>query len=103
MTCRGVVSFTRTGYIRNVAGDKIAAPTSDLLEIPYIERVLYWFCALKIPASGNRRYGAVGDGGGQLAYLFVAAVAGGEKAGGLGLQLVVCQKVTTVVPVGKGG
>lgn len=57
----------------------------------------------QIPASGNRCHGAVGHGGGQLAYLFVAAVAGGEKAGGGGLHLVVCQDISLFVPGGKGG
>ena len=57
----------------------------------------------QIPASRNRRHGAVGHGGGQLAYLFVAAVSGGEKAWGGGLHLVVCQQISLFVPGGKAG
>ena len=57
----------------------------------------------KKPTSGNRRHRSVRHGGGQLAYLLVAAVSGGEKAGGLGLQLVVCQQIPLFVPGGKAG
>ena len=57
----------------------------------------------QIPADGNRRHGAVGHGGGQLADLLVAAVSGGEKAGGWGLQLVVCQDISLFVPGGNVG
>ena len=57
----------------------------------------------QIPASGNRRHGAVGHSGGQLPYLLPAAVSGGEKAGGLGLHLVVCQDISLFVPGSKAG